>query len=63
MAEPRRLRVLCLHSFRTSSDILRTQMEIAGWEQSLGDLVEFTCAPDGHPASGEVPKDLSLIHI
>jgi predicted esterase len=60
MAEPRRLRVLCLHSFRTSSDILRTQMEIAGWEQSLGDLVEFTCAPDGHPASGEVPKDVAM---
>ena len=59
MAEPRRLRVLCLHSFRTSSDILRTQMEIAGWERSLGDLVAFTCAPDGHPASGEVPKDVA----
>ena len=52
--------MLCLHSFRTSSDILRTQMEIAGWEQSLGDLVEFTCAPDGHPASGEVPKDVAM---
>ena len=59
MADPRRLRVLCLHSFRTSSDILRTQLEIAGWEQSLGDLVEFTCAPDGHPASGEIPKDVA----
>ena len=51
--------MLCLHSFRTSSDILRTQMEIAGWERSLGDLVAFTCAPDGHPASGEVPKDVA----
>jgi len=59
MAEPRRLRVLCLHSFRTSSDILRTQLEMAGWERSLGDIVAFTCAPDGHPASGEVPKDVA----
>jgi predicted esterase len=60
MADSRRLRVLCLHSFRTSAAILKTQMEIAGWERSLGDLVEFTCAPDGHPASGEVPKDVSM---
>ena len=52
--------MLCLRRpFRTSSDILRTQMEIAGWERSLGDLVAFTCAPDGHPASGEVPKDVA----
>ena len=60
MTDARKLRVLCLHSFRTSAQILKTQMEIAGWEASLGDLVEFTCEPDGHPASGSIPKDVAM---
>lgn len=61
MMDPvRKLRVLCLHSFRTSSSILKVQMEIAGWEASLGDLVEFTCEPDGNPASGDIPKEVSM---
>ena len=37
----RKLRILCLHSFRTSGEILREQVRLAGWEETLGDLVEF----------------------
>ena len=53
-----KLRVLCLHSFRTSGEILREQVRLAGWEETLGDLVEFHVMDAPHPASGPVPPDV-----
>ena len=59
---PRKLRVLALHSFRTSGEILKAQMEIAGWHKQdvLGDMCEFVCAPDGLPATGPIPEDVAM---
>lgn len=37
----RKLRLLCLHGFRTSGKIMRQQMEKAKWIEAIGDLVEF----------------------
>lgn len=37
----RRLRCLCLHSFRTSGRFFKMQLDINGWTKFLGDLVEF----------------------
>jgi pimeloyl-ACP methyl ester carboxylesterase len=54
----RKLRLLCLHSFRTSGEILREQVRLAGWEETLGDLVEFHVMDAPHPASGPVPPDV-----
>ena len=54
----RKLRILCLHSFRTSGEILREQVRLAGWEETLGDLVEFHVMDAPHPASGPVPPDV-----
>ena len=54
-----RLRVLCLHSFRTSAAILRDQLDMAQWPQSLGDLCDFTCMDAPHSASGAVPQDVA----
>ena len=53
-----KLRLLCLHSFRTSGEILREQVRLAGWEETLGDLVEFHVMDAPHPASGPVPPDV-----
>ena len=60
-AEKAKLRVLCLHSFRTSASILRQQFEIAGWEAegTLGDLCDFTFVDSPHPSSGAIPPDVS----
>jgi hypothetical protein len=41
----RRLRVLCLHSWRTSGAIFKEQFERAGLGQALEDLVEMVGAP------------------
>ena len=54
-----KLRILCLHSFRTSAAILRDQLFIAQWPSSLGDLCEFTFVDSPHLASGEVPPDVA----
>ena len=53
-----KLRILCLHSFRTSGEILREQVRLAGWEETLGDIVEFHVMDAPHPASGPVPPDV-----
>jgi hypothetical protein len=37
----RKLRLLCLHGFRTSGKIMRQQMEKAKWIEAIGDLVEL----------------------
>ena len=34
--EQKRLRVLCLHSFRTNAKILETQLMLRGWLKRLG---------------------------
>ena len=54
-----KLRVLCLHSFRTSANILRDQLDIAQWGSSLGDLCEFTFMDAPHLATGEIPADVA----
>ena len=54
-----KLRILCLHSFRTSAAILRDQLEMAQWPSSLGDLCEFTFMDSPHPASGDIPPDVA----
>lgn len=37
----RKLRLLCLHGFRTSGKIMKQQMEKAKWIEAIGDLVEL----------------------
>ena len=58
---PTKLRVLCLHSFRTSAVILSDQLAMAGWgdSQCLGDLCEFVYMDAPHPASGPIPPDVA----
>lgn len=53
------LKILCLHSFRTSAAILRGQLDIAQWPSSLGDLCQFTFMDAPHPASGNIPPDVA----
>ena len=51
-----KLRVLALHSWRTSASIFAKQLAVAGWTNDdgtwLGDLCEFVCVDAPHPASG-----------
>ncbi|GFR45059.1 hypothetical protein Agub_g6432, partial [Astrephomene gubernaculifera] len=54
----RRLRVLCIHSFRTSGSIFKQQLQRAGLLEALEDLVEFTFVDAPHPASGHIPRDV-----
>ena len=48
-----RLRVLCLHSFRTSSSILKKQMDFSGFAADVADLVDFDFVDAPHT----VPND------
>lgn len=58
--ETMKLRVLALHSFRTSGSIFSDQLEALGnWPNAIGDLCEFVYVDAPHPASGEVPKDVA----
>ena len=52
-------RVLCLHSFRTSSAILHTQMKTARWFDDYARDVEFIAIDAPHAASGDVPADVT----
>ena len=55
-----KLRVLALHSFRTSGSIFCDQLEALGnWPNAIGDLCEFVYVDAPHPASGEVPEDVA----
>ncbi|PNW76545.1 hypothetical protein CHLRE_11g467682v5 [Chlamydomonas reinhardtii] len=54
----RRLRVLCLHSFRTSGKIFEEQLQRAQLTEALGDLVELTFVDAPHGASGAIPRDV-----
>jgi hypothetical protein len=39
--QPKKLRVLCLHSWRTSADIFIAQWRRAGLDAALADLLEL----------------------
>ncbi|EEH59203.1 uncharacterized protein MICPUCDRAFT_56871 [Micromonas pusilla CCMP1545] len=58
-----KLRVLALHSWRTSASIFAKQLAVAGWTNDdgtgLGDQCEFVCVDAPHPASGEIPRDVA----
>mmetsp|Transcript_4027 Transcript_4027/g.10029 ORF Transcript_4027/g.10029 Transcript_4027/m.10029 type:complete len:298 (-) Transcript_4027:173-1066(-) len=55
----RKLRVLCLHSFRTSASIFKQQMAKARLDASLADLVELVYVDAPNPASGQIPRDVA----
>ena len=69
MAAPaRRLRVLCLHGFRTSGDILRKQVAMAQWPEALGDVLDMvqlragiSSVPDVQPASNPISAALPQV--
>lgn len=44
MQQPKKLRVLCLHSWRTSGDIFVAQWRRAGLDAALADLLELVSA-------------------
>ncbi|KAG6549098.1 hypothetical protein Mapa_009324 [Marchantia paleacea] len=47
----RKLRVMCLHGFRTSAKIMQQQVELAQW--ALDDIVEFVYMNAPFPATGK----------
>ncbi|KIZ03275.1 hypothetical protein MNEG_4681 [Monoraphidium neglectum] len=55
----RRLRVLCLHSWRTSGAIFKEQFERAGLGQALEDLVEMVFVDAPNRARGKAPPDVA----
>lgn len=57
----RKLRVLALHSFRTSGDIFRQQVKLSGLDEKLEDLIEIVYLTAPHPASGAIPDDVKDI--
>ncbi|KAG2432218.1 hypothetical protein HXX76_009137 [Chlamydomonas incerta] len=54
----RRLRILCLHSFRTSGKIFEEQLQRAQLTEALGDMLELTFVDAPHVASGAIPRDV-----
>ena len=44
----RKLKILCLHAFRTNADIFSTQLDMTGQRQLLEDLVEFVLLDAPH---------------
>lgn len=59
MTPPAKLRVLCLHSWRTSADIFIAQWKRAGLDVALADLVELVFITAPNPASGPIPGDVA----
>lgn len=53
-----KLRVLALHSFRTSGRIFQQQLQLSKLDQLLGDLLEFVFVDAPHPSSGAIPQDV-----
>eukprot|EP00250_Pteridium_aquilinum_P017338 c23580_g1_i1 orf=139-732(+) len=47
----RKLRVLCLHGFRTNASIMKTQL--AKWDRSVIDLLDLVFLNAPYPAAGE----------
>jgi len=54
------LKVLCLHSFRTSADIVKLQLAMGGWDKHLQDSAEFIAINGIFKATGEPPEDVKL---
>mmetsp|Transcript_21755 Transcript_21755/g.30261 ORF Transcript_21755/g.30261 Transcript_21755/m.30261 type:complete len:260 (+) Transcript_21755:173-952(+) len=48
-----KLRVLCLHSFRTSGEILKTQLSMAGFQKNLDHLMELEFVNAPHKCTEE----------
>lgn len=57
--QPKKLRVLCLHSWRTSADIFIAQWRRAGLDVALADLLELVFITAPNPASGPIPEDVA----
>ncbi|KAG7668897.1 hypothetical protein Ndes2526B_g00612 [Nannochloris sp. 'desiccata'] len=55
----RKLKILALHSFRTSAAIFKEQLRRSGLLQALDDLIELVFVDAPNPASGPVPDDVS----
>lgn len=51
--EATRLRVLCLHSFRTNAKILEVQLMLRGWLKKLKDRVEFVYLDAPYACTGD----------
>ncbi|CAM6119132.1 unnamed protein product [Calypogeia fissa] len=49
---PRKLRILCLHGFRTSGKIMAQQLALAKWTPLIGDIAELEFVDAPWPASG-----------
>ena len=58
-APHRRLKLLCLHSFRTSGDVLRAQMTLAGWRETYEETCEFIAVDAPNRASGPVSEEVT----
>eukprot|EP00877_Chromochloris_zofingiensis_P004961 jgi/Chrzof1/14466/Cz09g03290.t1 len=54
----RKLRILALHSFRTSAETFKEQFRRAKLDTSISDLVELEFIDAPHPATGDVPEDV-----
>ncbi|KAK9843632.1 hypothetical protein WJX81_000221 [Elliptochloris bilobata] len=54
----RRLRILALHSFRTSGKIFSEQMKLAGLDAKLADLIDLVYVNAPCPATGPLPPDV-----
>lgn len=59
MTQHRRLRVLATHSFRTSGKIFSEQMQRAGLDKALEDLIEVCYIDAPNAASGPIPDDVA----
>lgn len=52
----RKLRILCMHGFRTSGSILAQQVALANWAPLIGDIAELVFIDAPWPAQG--PSDV-----
>ncbi|DBA87420.1 TPA: hypothetical protein ACH3X1_004466 [Trebouxia sp. C0004] len=57
-AMARKLRVLALHSFRTSGKTFALQMNRAGLDKALQDLLDIVYVDAPNAASGPIPEDV-----
>lgn len=57
-AAQRKLRILCLHSFRTNAKVFETQMSMARWTSEYAETCEFVVIDAPHAQSGEAPADV-----
>ena len=57
-----KLRVLCLHSFRTNAEIMDFQFELAGFKAALEDIAEFVCCDAPYTCSEQDLRKLREHH-